>query len=549
MRNYLRATTSILFGIAIFLFWLLGYPEAMNYQEQNQLFLTTTDYFFQSMAVPGGMADYISEFIVQLYYLPWLGAMATGVIYALMQWTMWMVVRRWNKGLYLLTFLLPIVMLWHQGDIDTLLSLPVAIIITLSAAAFMPTASAIGIKILDIILVPILFWLAGPAAWIYAIVRGISNGWHWLTANASVMVLSTFAAYWAVDYQWPLAMVAGGINYYRIPMHAPTMQYVVILTPVAIALAARFSPWKNEDTCKGQRRYLRWAMQVSALAIAGIFAKTMGFTPAIYDMLWNDYMVRQERWNDIIDHARDRQPDNAFLCNCLNLALGMTNQLADRMFVFNQTGSDALLLPSVRDNMSNLPTAEAFWRLGMVNSAKRYMMDIQMSILNARSSGRCAKRIAECYIVNGDYKTAAKYLELLKHTLFYSSWAKDAETYLGDEARIKNHPLWGKMRSYRYKERMLYNYAEKHKMLGLLFMNNTDNRLALSYFMGQLLLDGEFQMFMGYMSWVQQYGGYTSMPYGYADACQAIQQQGNVPGSAYASYVRKKMEKMKHEDN
>lgn len=96
---------------------------------------------------------------------------------------------------------------------------------------------------------------------------------------------------------------------------------------------------------------------------------------------------------------------------------------------------------------------------------------------------------------------------------------------------------------------MLYNYAEKHKMLGLLFMNNTDNRLALSYFMGQLLLDGEFQMFMGYMSWVQQYGGYTSMPYGYADACQAIQQQGNVPGSAYASYVRKKMEKMKHEDN
>ena len=47
---------------------------------------------------------------------------------------------------------------------------------------------------------------------------------------------------------------------------------------------------------------------------------------------------------------------------------------------------------------------------------------------------------------------------------------------------------------------MLYNYAEKHKMLGLLFMNNTDNRLALSYFMGQLLLDGELQMFMGYMS-------------------------------------------------
>ena len=34
-------------------------------------------------------------------------------------------------------------------------------------------------------------------------------------------------------------------------------------------------------------------------------------------------------------------------------------------------------------------------------------------------------------------------------------------------------------------------------MLGLLFQQNTDNRLALSYFMGQLLLDGEFNSFMG----------------------------------------------------
>lgn len=74
-------------------------------------------------------------------------------------------------------------------------------------------------------------------------------------------------------------------------------------------------------------------------------------------------------------------------------------------------------------------------------------------------------------------------------------------------------------------------------MLGLLFRQNTSNRLALDYFMGQLLLDGDFKSFMGYLQWAQQYGGRTSMPYGYADACQAIQQQGNVPGSAYAAYV------------
>ena len=166
-------------------------------------------------------------------------------------------------------------------------------------------------------------------------------------------------------------------------------------------------------------------------------------------------------------------------------------------FTFKQSGTEALLLHMIRDNMSDLPTAEAFWRLGMVNSAKRYMTDIQQSILNARKSGRCTKRIAECHIVNGDYKAAEKRLNILKNTIFYRAWAEDAETYLYNDAKVNSHETWGKLRRYRYKDSFLYSYPEKHKMLGLLFQQNTDNRLALSYFMGQLLLDGEFNSFMG----------------------------------------------------
>ena len=84
MRNYFRAITTILFGVAVCLFWGLGYPEALNYQEQNQLWLTTGDYFRERMTVPGGLADYVSEFLVQFYYVPWLGALLIGVVYAAM---------------------------------------------------------------------------------------------------------------------------------------------------------------------------------------------------------------------------------------------------------------------------------------------------------------------------------------------------------------------------------------------------------------------------------------------------------------------------------
>ena len=540
MRKYYRAIITVSFGIAVWLFWLLGYPEALNYQEQNQLFLTTGDYFLERMAVPGGLADYVSEFLVQFYYVPWLGALLIGVVYGVMQWLMWMTVRRWDKTAFPITFLLPLLMLWHQGDIDTLMSLPIAISMALGATVALGKTGRYS-YITDIVAVPIIYWAAGPAAVIYVAIRGLQCGWRLLIEDTALLVVSIMAAYWMVDYQWPLSMMVGGINYYRIPLMAPTMQYVVLISPIAIALAARFNPWKNADTCGSQCRYLHLALQVSAIAIAGIFAVNKGFDPFIYEILWQDSMVRQERWNDIIKRAEKQQYDIAMSSNCVNLALGMTGQLADRMFTFKQSGTEALLLHMIRDNMSDLPTAEAFWRLGMVNSAKRYMTDIQQSILNARQSGRCTKRIAECHIVNGDYKAAEKRLNILKNTIFYRAWAEDAETYLYNDAKVNSHETWGKLRRYRYKDSLLYSYPEKHKMLGLLFQQNTDNRLALSYFMGQLLLDGEFNSFMGYMQWVQQYGGYSQMPYGYADAYQAIQQQGNVPGSAYAKYVNKMM--------
>lgn len=48
------------------------------------------------------------------------------------------------------------------------------------------------------------------------------------------------------------------------------------------------------------------------------------------------------------------------------------------MFDFYQSGDDALIMPRMRDLTSNLPSAEAYYRLGLVNSAQRYMFDIHV---------------------------------------------------------------------------------------------------------------------------------------------------------------------------
>ena len=479
--KYWKCGLSVLFGIGVFVFWYFFYPHALNYQEQYQLFLWTGDYFLERVSVPGGLADWLGEFIVQFYYVEWLGALLLAVLFMVLQRLS--VVPRF----YLLSFVSPLLLLWLMGDPSVLLSLPVAVILCLLAFRLLKAVHAA----FDLLIVPVLYWLVGPVAWLYVVLRVIRWGWKHLW-SAGWLVAVQLTAYAFLLPQWPLQTVMAGNGYYRIPLHWPSLS---------------------------------------------------GYDREMYELIREDYLVRYERWDEIVKRAQEYQVHTPFSSVCVNLALSQQRQLAERMFEFYQSGEDALIMPRIRDLTSMLPSAEAFWRLGMVNSAQRYMFDTQESILNARKSGRCTKRIAECMMVNGHYQTARKQTSLLKKSLFYRTWAKEAETMMKDEAQMNAHPVYGKLRKLRYKEDFLYSYEEIDKMFGLLFMNNKENRMALDYFMAQMLLKGDMQGVMQYMPMVQQYGGYRYMPVGYQDVVKCIQQKGNVPGSPFAAYAKRMMQK------
>ena len=438
------------------------------------------------MSLPGGFADWLGEFIVQFYYIEWLGALLLALLFVAMRR---LVTRLLPKGVLCLLSLLPVALvLWLLGDINVLLSLPVAIILALALACIRLSKP---LSWIDLLILPIAYWLIGPAVWIYVIIRVIQLGWKHLWMAGWLLAVQLMAYAWLLP-QWPLQQVMTGLNYYRIPLHYP-----------------QFS----------------------------------GYDKDMYELIRQDYLVRNERWDEIVKRAGDYQVKAPFWSNCVNLALSQKRLLADRMFDFWQSGEDALIMPRTRDLTSMLPSAETFWRLGMVNSAQRYMFDTQESILNGRKSGRCTKRIAECMIVNGHYQTAAKQLDLLKKSLFYRSWAMDAEAMMKNEATINDHPVYGRLRRLRYKENFLYSYEELDKMFGLLFMNNTENKMALDYFMAQMLLKGNLQGFQQNMGVVQQYGGYRQMPLGYQDVMRCIQMQGRVPDSPYAKYVQRMTER------
>ena len=496
---------SVLVGIVMFLFWYVWYPHALSYQEQYQLFLWTGDYFLEKISLPGGFADWLGEFIVQFYYVEWIGALLLATLFVALQWlTAKLLPKTWC-----LLGLLPVaVMWWLMGDINVMLSLMVAMVMAIGIAGRVRRVVSLGkLGLLgEIVLIPIIYWLIGPAVWIYVIIRVIQIGWRQLWTAGWLVAVQLMVYAWLLP-QWPLQQAMTGLSYYRIPLQYP-----------------------------------QWS----------------GYDKDMYELIRMDYLVRNERWDEIVKRAGAYQVKTPFWCNCVNLALSQKRLLADRMFDFYQSGEDALVMPRTRDLTSMLPSAEVFWRLGMVNSAQRYMFDTQESILNGKKSGRCTKRIAECMIVNGQYLTAKKQIDLLKKSLFYRSWAEEMEKMIEAETEAKaeavqttpnpsysggERAVYGRLREMRYKEDFLYSYDEIDKMFGLLFMNNQDNKMALDYFLAQMLLKGNMQGFQQYLGLAQQYGGYRQMPLGYQDAMRCIQMQGNVQGSPYANYVKRMMER------
>ena len=79
----------------------------------------------------------------------------------------------------------------------------------------------------------------------------------------------------------------------------------------------------------------------------------------------------------------------------------------------------------------------------------------------------------------------------LQKTLFYRDWANETLPLLGDEKAIANHPEYGRLRQWAYKEDFYFSDHVTPEMLESLFFGNTDNRLAFEYLKAYYMLTND----------------------------------------------------------
>ena len=517
---------SLLFGVAVVIFWAVPFVGGLCFQEQYQMFLFDTGYFLERIVLPGGLADYISEFLVQFYYMPVLGGAIIALLLMGIQTAVWGLMKQYGARHdfpgYLLSFL-PSIALWcAMGDQNVLLSFVVALFGALVIGWIHNRFHNRLVKVVfELVSTALVYWLLGPVVFLYAVLmigdtlknaKQKGNVFSGIGYSAVILILTVaWILLTTQTLQYPLYRIFAGLNYYRYPGAISPLPFVVMVWAVVIPFLGMI-PCHRKSLQKLQQSKVVIVLSYVLVIVASWFGIKTSFDEMTYELIDYDFLVRTEQWDKIIEKAEKKPATTPLGVSCVNLALSQKGMLADRLFEFYQNGGEGLFPTFTRDMISPVSTAEIFFRLGMVNDAERYMFEAQEAIPNYRKSARLTRRIIECDIINGNYKVAAKLLRRLQKTLFYSNWANQTMALLGNEKAINRHPIYGKLRKYREKKQdFLFSDREMDQMLGLLFLNDNHNKMAYEYLMCYELLQRDMEKFMQYYP-LGRFVGYDHIP-------------------------------------
>ena len=516
---------SLTFGLVVFWFFTFLYPFHLNYQEQYQMFLFSSDYFLNFFAKPGGISDYIGNFFTQFYFYSWVGALIIAVLLVVLQRAVWFISKQLGaKPVWVPITFIPSLLYWSLFcDENYLLG---GLIVMLIVSGFI--ASFLSIKSVNIrmgfvlVSIPVLYWVAGGAFVLLPLFAIVSEA---LNQNRKMVQLSIFALISTViSYaiptlcksiflQYPLRQVWIGANYFRFPVNVPVSVGIVALLLVVIP----FSLYYFSRILKQDHSTVLLAGQLIVLVFGASFLINHSVDMGKEEVMAYDFNCRMRKWDRVIAMAEKKAPTTPLSVTCLNLALAKEDLLGERMFNYFQNGIGGLMPDFVRDYTIPMIAGEVYYHLGFVNTAQRFAFEAMEALPDYQKSSRAVMRLAETNIINGNYEVAGKYLRLLQKTFYYKGWATNALATMKDEKLIAQHPEWGWLRKCRTQEDFLFSEGEKDMMMGVLFRQNSENRMAFEYLMAYTLLNKDLKHFLQYFP-LSESLKYRAIPKSYQEA-------------------------------
>ncbi|MBE3086607.1 MAG: hypothetical protein IMZ64_10380, partial [Bacteroidetes bacterium] len=254
------------------------------------------------------------------------------------------------------------------------------------------------------------------------------------------------------------------------------------------------------------KRFYSFMSIILVFAIA-IFLLFKIYNPQTARVVELERLIFGGKWDEAIRFQEKKPSKNLIGQYFYNIALSETDQLCDRLFFGSQDfGAGSLVLPWGDEHLNR--GAYFYYSIGLINEAHRWAYE-EMVVYGYRPQN--IKLLAKTSLINGDYRMARKYINILKRTIYYRDWAKKFEEMADNPDLIRSHPELGAKLKILPKNNFFIKFNEPQNNLPLLLEAQPDNRKAFEYYLAGLLLTKNVEVAVNNIAKMKEMG-YTRIP-------------------------------------
>ena len=514
MKYKLVAFWLIVFG-ALFAFLQMCFEYHFYYIEQSQLFLFSEAYIRNKLLLPGGFSMLVAEFLVQFFIRPYVGALVTAVLLTGVGVCTAGIVKRIApvSGLFILYVLPMLALLFMHFDFNYRVQGTVCYLMMMALlCGYMRIRNDLFRLVAGCVLVPVLFWLAGSIAVLFAgmvcLFEGLRKTPKWyisLIGVAEVLLLGVGTVYFSLmgEYRW----VFGPDLYYHYTLHPKEIIYYSWICLPLVFLVAFFV--RNKNSLSGKKLFAGISCIAQLAMIAAVLwwgmpkysdAKTLKLKKL-------DYFARTEQWDKTIEECKGKLTNFLYMCH-LNMALANKGELSDKMFNFDQRGPQGLLVQWNKSENISCMLSDIYFTMGATASSQEMAFEGYVSAMED-GNPRMLKRLVQTNLIYGTYPVAEKYISILEKTYAYRDWAQSQRKYLYNDEVVESDPVLGTRRRMLPDRNSLAMINGLTGDLALFLEKGPANSVALQYLGAMYLLAKDLE---GFKALVEKYYGTEFLP-------------------------------------
>ena len=482
------------------------------HQETNLLFIFSSDYLQRFSFQPGGLLVYASNFLTQFYFIPLFGSLLISALLILLCIVFIKIYDRLSAhSSYSLFFILiPSCCLFIlQTRFDILLQYSLGYLLTAVWFLLSIFPAKKFLNVITLALFPVFYYVVGSFALIYL---GMYLMFNLIYEKGIMRVLLafligfaffTFIIFKEVLFLQPVDLLLGyPLSYFdssRLTAFLDILSGFIVLFPVFIMTSGQFNVNKKFEGL------IPFATILVVFPFIIILLSKF-YDPALENLTKLEKSAYRQDWDAVIKQHERHPSSNVFGQYYYNLALAEKGLLCDRLFFGHQSyGPLSLTLPTDIEQADR--AVYFYYAIGLIGEAHHLAYEL-MEVHGYRPEN--IKMLIKTDLINGNYKIAQRYINVLKRTLHFRKWAEKYERMNFNPVLINSDPELGEKIGLLPKNDFFIGSNDVQN-IDTLLKGNPDNKKAFEYKIARFLLEKDFMEVVKEVRKMKDIG-YTRIP-------------------------------------